>query len=83
MQSSWGTDKLKAVKDAKPPENVKQIHQYLGLCNFFRGHIQNFVQVTAHKSHKKGFGLETGVANPNMLCEHSDICNLCFARSWC
>jgi hypothetical protein len=30
-----GTDKLKAVKEAKPPENVKQIRQFLGLCNFF------------------------------------------------
>jgi hypothetical protein len=30
-----GTDKLKAVRDAKPPENVKQIRQFLGLCNFF------------------------------------------------
>jgi hypothetical protein len=42
-----GTDKLKAVKDAKPPENVKQIRQFLGLCNFFRGHIQNFAQITS------------------------------------
>ncbi len=30
-----GSDKLKAVKEAKPPENVKQIQQFLGLCNFF------------------------------------------------
>ena len=30
-----GTDKLKAVIDAKSPENVKQIRQFLGLCNFF------------------------------------------------
>jgi hypothetical protein len=42
-----GTDKLKAVKEAKPPENVKQIRQFLGLCNFFRGHIQNFAQITS------------------------------------
>jgi Reverse transcriptase (RNA-dependent DNA polymerase) len=42
-----GTDKLRVVKDAKPPENVKQIRQFLGLCNFFRGHIQNFVQITS------------------------------------
>jgi len=42
-----GMDKLKAVKEAKPPENVKQIRQFLGLCNFFRGHIQNFAQITS------------------------------------
>jgi len=41
-----GTDKLKGVKEAKPPENVKQIWQFLlCLCNFFRGHIQNFAQI--------------------------------------
>ncbi len=34
-----GSDKLKAVKDAQPPENVKQICQFLGLCNFFRGQL--------------------------------------------
>jgi hypothetical protein len=39
-----GADKLKAVKEALPPENVKQ---FLGLCNFFRGHIQNFAQITS------------------------------------
>jgi len=42
-----GTDKLKTVKEAKPPENVKQIRQFLGLCNFFRRHIQNFAQITS------------------------------------
>jgi hypothetical protein len=42
-----GTDKLNTVKDAKPPENVKQIRQFLGLCNFFRGHIQNFAEITS------------------------------------
>jgi hypothetical protein len=42
-----GSDKLKAVKEAQPPENVKQICQFLGLCNFFQGHIQNFAQITS------------------------------------
>jgi hypothetical protein len=42
-----GADKLKADKEALPPENVKQIRQFLGLCNFFRGHIQNFAQITS------------------------------------
>jgi len=40
-------DKLKAVKETKPPENVKHIRQFLGLCNFFQGHIQNFAQITS------------------------------------
>jgi hypothetical protein len=42
-----GTDMLKAVKEAKPPESVRQIWQFLGLCNFFCGHIQNFAQITS------------------------------------
>ena len=41
-----GTNKLKAVKAAQPPSSVKQVRQFLGLCNFFRGHIQPFAQLT-------------------------------------
>jgi hypothetical protein len=33
-----GTDKLKAVHE---------VRQFLGLCNFFRGHVRNFAQITA------------------------------------
>jgi len=46
-----GSNKLKAVRDAKPPENVKQIWQFLCLCNFFQGHIQNFAQITSPLAH--------------------------------
>ncbi len=57
-----GTDKLKAVKDAKPLENVKQICQFLGLCNFFRGHIQKFAQITSPLTNltKKDLGWKRG-----------------------
>jgi hypothetical protein len=41
-----GTDKLKAVKNAPPPSNVQEVRQFLGLCNFFRGHVRNFAQLT-------------------------------------
>ncbi len=30
-----GTDKLKAVQLAAPPSSVKEVRQFLGLCNFF------------------------------------------------
>ncbi len=40
-----GTDKLKAVKNAPPPTNVHKVRQFLGLCNFFQGHVQNFAQL--------------------------------------
>jgi hypothetical protein len=34
-----GKNKLKAIKDAKPPTEVKTICSFVGLCNYFRTHI--------------------------------------------
>ena len=42
-----GTDKLKAVREALPPSNVHEVRQFMGLCNFFRGHVRNFAQISA------------------------------------
>jgi hypothetical protein len=42
-----GTDKLKAVKNVPPPSNVHEVRQFLGLCNFFRGHVCNYAQLTS------------------------------------
>jgi hypothetical protein len=39
-----GKNKLKAIKDAKPPTDVKTIHSFVGLCNFFRTLIKNFTK---------------------------------------
>jgi hypothetical protein len=30
-----GKNKLKAIKDAKPPSDIKSIWSFVGLCNFF------------------------------------------------
>ncbi len=38
-----GKNKLKAIKNAKPPTDVKIV----GLCNFFRTHIKNFAIIAA------------------------------------
>ena len=46
-----GKDKLRAVKNFTPPENVKQIKAFLGLCNFFRSHIRNFAMISAPLNH--------------------------------
>ncbi len=35
------------MKNAPPPSNVQEIRQFLGLCNFFRGHVRNFAQLTS------------------------------------
>jgi len=42
-----GIDKLKAVGQCKPPSTVKEVRQFLGLCNFFRSHVKNFALVSA------------------------------------
>jgi len=48
-----GKNKLKAIKDAKPPTTIsnqkpiKTIRSFMGLCNFFRTHIKDFDQIAA------------------------------------
>jgi hypothetical protein len=32
----FGVNKLKAVKDTEVPENVKEVRQFTGSCNFFK-----------------------------------------------
>ncbi len=45
-----GSDKPKAVAAAKPPSNVHEIRQFLGLCNFFRTYVRNFAQISGYLS---------------------------------
>ena len=42
-----GIDKLKSVGLAAPPNSVREVRQFLGLCNFFRTHVKNFAQISA------------------------------------
>ena len=35
------------MASAKPPNNITQVRAFLGLCNFFRGHVRNFAQLAA------------------------------------
>ena len=42
-----GKDKLKAIKEALPPTDLKMIRSFIGLCNFFRTHIKNFATISA------------------------------------
>ncbi|NBR25185.1 MAG: hypothetical protein EBU08_15700, partial [Micrococcales bacterium] len=42
-----GKDKLQAVRDMKPPTNVTEVRQFLGLCNYFRTHVRNFSAIQA------------------------------------
>ena len=38
-----GWDKLRVIAAAKPPNNLHEIRQFLGLCNFFCTHVCNFL----------------------------------------
>jgi Reverse transcriptase (RNA-dependent DNA polymerase) len=42
-----GEAKLKAIKKAGLPNDVKEIRSFMGLCNFFRNHIQDFAITAA------------------------------------
>ncbi len=46
-----GKYKLKAIKDAKPPTDIKTIRSFVGLCNFFRTHIKNFAIIAVPLFH--------------------------------
>ena len=38
--------KIAAIKERKPPTNVKQMQQFLGLCNYYRKFIKGFADMT-------------------------------------
>ena len=42
-----GEAKLKAIRNAEPPCDIKEIRSFMGLCNFFCHHIQDFVITAA------------------------------------
>jgi hypothetical protein len=41
------TDQLKAIATTQPPQDVAEVKKFLGLCNFYKSHVQNFAQLTA------------------------------------
>jgi hypothetical protein len=57
-----GKNKLKAIKDAKPPTDIKTIRSFVGLCNFFRTHIKDFALIAAplFKLTRKDSGYKSG-----------------------
>ncbi len=42
-----GEAKLKSIQKVEPPKDIKEIRSFMGLCNFFRHHIQNFAITAA------------------------------------
>jgi len=57
-----GKNKLKAIKDAKPPTYIKTIRSSVGLCNFFRMHIKDFALLATplFKLTRKDSGCKSG-----------------------
>ncbi len=45
-----GEKKTEAIRQSKPPENVKQIRSWLGLCGFFRNCIPAYAQLAGKLS---------------------------------
>jgi putative transposase len=41
-----GKDKSAAIKDFKPPATVRQVREFVGLCNYFRQSVQNFSELS-------------------------------------
>lgn len=37
-----GHDKIKALQEIVEPTTLRQIRGFVGLCNFFRGHVKSF-----------------------------------------
>jgi len=57
-----GKIKLKAIKDAKPPMDIKTIRSFVGLCNFSQMHIKDFALIAAplFKLTRKDLGYKSG-----------------------
>jgi hypothetical protein len=41
------TDKMAAIRDSRPPSNLKQIREFVGLANYFRFLIKDFSKMSA------------------------------------
>jgi transposase InsO family protein len=64
-----GEVKINAVKNWKPPEDVKQVKQFLGLASFFRRTIQNFAIIASplNKLTRKDSPWKSGTLPENAL----------------
>ena len=66
---SMDPEKIKAIDERAPPTNVKQLQQFLGLCNYYRRFIKDFAKLA-----NPLFALLTKEAKWNW----SDECNKSF-----
>ena len=38
-------DRVKAIKEWEPPQNLKALQSFLGFCNFYRGFIHQYSEI--------------------------------------
>ena len=67
-----GKDKMQAIREAKAPTDIKMVRSFIGLCNFFRTHIKNFLAISAPltKLTRKDSPYKGGIYHL-MQCKHS------------
>ena len=46
-----GREKLQLLRNMPPPTNLRQIQQFIGLCNFFINHIKDFTLISQPLHH--------------------------------
>ena len=39
--------KIEALKTREPPKNIKQLQEFMGLCNYYRRFIENFARISS------------------------------------
>jgi hypothetical protein len=44
---SMDPEKVEAIQSIKPPKNVKQVQQFLGICNYYRKFVKDFSSIAA------------------------------------
>ena len=40
-----GIDKTKAIRESDPPTPIRQVREFIGLCNYFRNLIKDFAKI--------------------------------------
>ena len=64
-----GKDKTEAIRDFKPPSTIRQVREFVGLCNYFRASVPNFSKHSGQltKLMKKDSGWSGGDLPPESL----------------
>ena len=74
-----GKDKLEAVEKTKIPETKEEIKPFVGLCNFFRTHIKDFVKLFTplNKAIRKDFAYQKGPITGEALEAYQTLKEYC------